>query len=148
MMAGLLLVAVGSALVGSVGVLLNERRRRAPNGLARHPLRSTVNLLGSKWWTVGWLVALGAWVLHVGALSLAPLSTVQAVISGGLVLPGAPVRHSRHRDQAPRPPCLNPSDAARRPVNADRAATDARRVLTPPHGACGSVPRSWGRELV
>jgi drug/metabolite transporter (DMT)-like permease len=34
---------------------------------------------------VGWLVALGAWLLHVGALSLAPLSIVQAVISGGLV---------------------------------------------------------------
>jgi hypothetical protein len=31
MIAGLLL-AVGSALVGSVGVLLNERRRRAPTG--------------------------------------------------------------------------------------------------------------------
>jgi len=28
----------------------------------------------SRWWTVGWLVALGAWLLHVGALSLAPLS--------------------------------------------------------------------------
>jgi hypothetical protein len=34
---------------------------------------------------VGWLVALGAWLLHVAALSLAPLSVVQAVISGGLV---------------------------------------------------------------
>jgi drug/metabolite transporter (DMT)-like permease len=34
---------------------------------------------------VGWLVALGAWLLHVGALSLASLSIVQAVISGGLV---------------------------------------------------------------
>ena len=31
------------------------------------------------------LVALGAWCLHVGALALAPLSLVQAVISGGLV---------------------------------------------------------------
>lgn len=35
---------------------------------------------------VGWLVALGAWLLHVGALSLAPLPTMQAVFSGGLVL--------------------------------------------------------------
>ena len=34
---------------------------------------------------MGWLVALGAWVLHVGALSLASLSSVQAVIFGGLV---------------------------------------------------------------
>jgi drug/metabolite transporter (DMT)-like permease len=31
------------------------------------------------------MVAIVAWVLHVGALSLAPLSIVQAVLSGGLV---------------------------------------------------------------
>ncbi len=85
MIAGLLL-AVGCALAGSVGVLLKQRGAvAAPTVLARHPLRSAINLFGSKWWTVGWLVALGAWLLHVGALSLAPLSTVQAVISGGLV---------------------------------------------------------------
>jgi drug/metabolite transporter (DMT)-like permease len=30
-------------------------------------------------------VAVGAWLLHVGALALAPLSIVQAVLSGGLV---------------------------------------------------------------
>jgi drug/metabolite transporter (DMT)-like permease len=34
---------------------------------------------------VGWLVALVAWVMHVIALSLAPLSSVQAILSGGLV---------------------------------------------------------------
>jgi drug/metabolite transporter (DMT)-like permease len=34
---------------------------------------------------VGWIVAIVAWGLHVGALSLAPLSIVQAVLSGGLV---------------------------------------------------------------
>jgi drug/metabolite transporter (DMT)-like permease len=85
MIAGLLL-AVGSALAGSAGMLLKQRGAvAAPTVLARHPLRSAINLFGSKWWTVGWLVALGAWLLHVGALSLAPLSTVQAVISAGLV---------------------------------------------------------------
>ena len=31
------------------------------------------------------LVALGAWVFHVAALAMAPLSIVQAVIAGGLV---------------------------------------------------------------
>jgi drug/metabolite transporter (DMT)-like permease len=85
MIAGLVL-AVGSALAGSVGVLFKQRGAvAAPTVLARHPLRSAINLFRSKWWTVGWIVALGAWLLHVGALSLAPLSTVQAVISGGLV---------------------------------------------------------------
>ena len=85
MIAGLLL-AVGCALAGSVSVLLKQRGAvAAPTVLARHPVRSAINLFRSKWWTVGWLVALGAWLLHVGALSLASLSIVQAVISGGLV---------------------------------------------------------------
>ena len=85
MIAGVLL-AVGCALTGSVAVLLKQCGAvAAPTVLARHPLRSAINLFSSKWWTVGWLVALGAWLLHVGALSLASLSLVQAVISAGLV---------------------------------------------------------------
>ncbi len=81
-----LLLAAGCAQAGSIGVLLKQRGAvAAPTVLARHPLRSAINLFGSKWWTVGWLVALGAWLLHVGALSLASLSLVQATISGGLV---------------------------------------------------------------
>jgi drug/metabolite transporter (DMT)-like permease len=39
----------------------------------------------SKWFLVGWIVSVVAWGLHVAALSLASLSTVQAVMSGGLV---------------------------------------------------------------
>ena len=35
--------------------------------------------------SVGWIVAIIAWGLHVGALSLAALSIVQAVLCGGLV---------------------------------------------------------------
>jgi drug/metabolite transporter (DMT)-like permease len=66
-------------------LLKTTRAVAAPTALARCPVRSAVGLFRSKWWTAGWLVALGAWLLHVGALSLAPLSTVQAVISGGLV---------------------------------------------------------------
>ena len=85
MIAGLLL-ALGCALAGSVSVLLKQRGAvTAPTVLARYPVRSAVGLFQSKWWTMGWLVALGAWLLHVGALSLASLSSVQAVISGGLV---------------------------------------------------------------
>ena len=85
MIAGLLL-AVGCALAGSVAVLLKQRGAvAAPVVVARRPVASAIGLFGSKWWTVGWLVALGAWLLHVGALSLVSLSTVQAVISGGLV---------------------------------------------------------------
>ena len=51
----------------------------------KHPLRSAIGLFRSRWFAVGMLVALVAWLLHVGALALAPLSVVQAVIAGGLV---------------------------------------------------------------
>jgi drug/metabolite transporter (DMT)-like permease len=59
---------------------------RAPDVQWAHPLRSGAALFRSKWFAVGMLVALGAWILHVAALALAPLSTVQAVICGGLVM--------------------------------------------------------------
>jgi drug/metabolite transporter (DMT)-like permease len=60
--------------------------RRAPDVEWAHPLRSGAALFKSKWFAIGMLVALGAWILHVAALALAPLSTVQAVICGGLVM--------------------------------------------------------------
>jgi hypothetical protein len=48
-------------------------------------LRSAADLFRTPAWTIGLAIAVGAWALHVGALALAPLSVVQAVISGGLV---------------------------------------------------------------
>ena len=58
----------------------------APDVEMRHPLRSAADLFRSKWWTIGWLVAVVAFLAHVGALALLPLSTAQAVLSGGFVL--------------------------------------------------------------
>jgi drug/metabolite transporter (DMT)-like permease len=85
MIAGILLAGV-SALGTNLGFLLEHRGARDARPIeARHPLRSAASLFRSKWWCIGWLVALAAWLLHVGALSLAPLSLVQAVICGGLV---------------------------------------------------------------
>jgi len=52
----------------------------------RHPLRSAVSLWSQRWFAIGMLVGFIAWVLHVGAIALAPLSVVQVVLSGGLVL--------------------------------------------------------------
>jgi hypothetical protein len=51
----------------------------------RHPLRSATDLFRQRWFAVGWILALFAWGLHIEALALAPLSSVQAVLSGGLV---------------------------------------------------------------
>jgi drug/metabolite transporter (DMT)-like permease len=85
MVAGLGL-ALGSALGTSVAFLFKQRGALlAPAVRARHPLRSAVGLFRSRWFSLGWAVAVAAWGLHVGALALAPLSVVQAVLSGGLV---------------------------------------------------------------
>jgi drug/metabolite transporter (DMT)-like permease len=81
-----LALALACAVATSVSFLLKHRGAvLAPPVRVRHPLRSAIDLFGSKWFAVGWIVAVGAWVLHVGALTLAPLSIVQAVLSGGLV---------------------------------------------------------------
>jgi drug/metabolite transporter (DMT)-like permease len=81
-----ILLAVLCAFVTNVGFLLKHRGACvAPPVSLKHPLASAIGLFRSKWFTIGMLVALGAWFLHVGALVLAPLSIVQAVISGGLV---------------------------------------------------------------
>jgi drug/metabolite transporter (DMT)-like permease len=81
-----LTLALACALGTSVSFLLKHRGAvAAPPVRVRHPLRSAADLFHSRWFAVGWLVAVGAWVLHVGALALAPLSVVQAVLSAGLV---------------------------------------------------------------
>jgi drug/metabolite transporter (DMT)-like permease len=81
-----ILLALLCALATNVGFLLKHRGAcAAPDVSLKHPVRSAVGLFGSKWFAVGMLVAGGAWGFHVGALALAPLSVVQAVIAGGLV---------------------------------------------------------------
>jgi drug/metabolite transporter (DMT)-like permease len=86
MTAGLVL-ALGSALATNVAFLLKQRGAvSAPPVRMRHPVGSALGLFRSRVFALGWAVALVAWGLHVGALALAPLSIVQAVLSGGLVL--------------------------------------------------------------
>jgi hypothetical protein len=84
-------VGLGLALLtafGSIAGFLYKFRgaRQAPDVELRHPLRSTVELFRSPVYTLGIAIALGSWGLHVGALALAPISLVQSVIAGGLVL--------------------------------------------------------------
>jgi drug/metabolite transporter (DMT)-like permease len=81
-----ILLSLACALATNLGFLYKHRGAcAAPDVTIRRPLASAAGLFRSKWFTIGMLVAIGAWVLHVGALALAPLSLVQAVISGGLV---------------------------------------------------------------
>lgn len=73
---------------GSVAGFLYKFRgaRQAPSVQLRHPWRSTVELFRSPLYSLGIAIALGSWGFHVGALALAPISLVQSVIAGGLVL--------------------------------------------------------------
>ncbi len=81
-----LMLAVAAAVATNLAFLFKHRGAvLAPPIEVRHPLRSAVGLFRSRWFAVGWSVAVVAWILHVGALALAPLSIVQAVLSGGLV---------------------------------------------------------------
>jgi drug/metabolite transporter (DMT)-like permease len=83
---GLVLAGV-AALVTQVGFLLRHRGAvEAPDVDMRRPLRSAAALFRSKWWTIGYALAIVAYACHVGALALAAMSLVQAVLAGGLVL--------------------------------------------------------------
>jgi drug/metabolite transporter (DMT)-like permease len=82
-----LLLALCCSVVALLGFLFKQRGAvDAPAVQWRHPIRSTAALFANRWWTLGIIVATGAWVFHVAALSLAPISLVQSVIAGGLVL--------------------------------------------------------------
>ena len=50
------------------------------------PVASSLSLFRSRWYLLGMAIAMGSWGFHVGALALAPISLVQSVIAGGLVL--------------------------------------------------------------
>jgi drug/metabolite transporter (DMT)-like permease len=81
-----ILLALFCAFATNVGFLLKHRGAcAAPDVSLKHPVASAIGLFRSKWFALGMLVALGAWVFHVAALAMAPLSIVQAVIAGGLV---------------------------------------------------------------
>jgi multidrug transporter EmrE-like cation transporter len=82
-----LLFALATAITSIVGFLLKYRGAdESPAVTVRNPVRSSLALFRSRWYTIGIIVATASWGLHVAALSLAPISIVQSVIAGGLVL--------------------------------------------------------------
>jgi hypothetical protein len=81
-----LVCALLSALGTNLAFLFKHRGAvAAPDVDMRHPVRSAIDLFRSRWWSIGWGVAVVAFALHVAALTLAPLSIGQAVLAGGLV---------------------------------------------------------------
>jgi drug/metabolite transporter (DMT)-like permease len=81
------LLALACALTTNVGFLLKHRGAcEAPAVDMRRPLHSAKALFASRFFAIGMLVAAGAWIFHVAAMAVAPLSLVQSVLAGGVVL--------------------------------------------------------------
>ncbi|HTU31195.1 MAG TPA: hypothetical protein VMF07_17525 [Solirubrobacteraceae bacterium] len=82
-----ILLALACALATNVGFLFKHRGAcQAPAVDYLHPLRSARALFSCKTFAFGFAIATGAWGFHVAAMSMAPLTIVQSVLAGGVVL--------------------------------------------------------------
>ena len=80
-------LALAASLALNVGYLLQHSGLvEAPAISLRRPAATVRALVASRAWVAGLAVATGGWALHIGALSKAPLSVVQAFVAGGLAL--------------------------------------------------------------
>ena len=79
-------LAAAVALMTNLASLLKHRgcQHTQPVSMSR-PLATLRGLAASPWFAAGWGLAGVAWLAHVAALSLAPISIVQAVLAGGAV---------------------------------------------------------------
>src|SRR3954453_1201117 len=84
-----ILLALACAFVSNLGFFFKQRGAcEVAKVDIRHPLRSAKSLFSSKWFAIGMVVATSAWVFHVAALAVAPISVVQVVLAAGVVLIG------------------------------------------------------------
>jgi hypothetical protein len=82
-----ILLALACALATNIGFLYKHRGAcSAPPVDIRRPVWTAARLFGARLFAIGMAIATGAWLFHVAAMSLAPLSMVQAVLAGGVVL--------------------------------------------------------------
>ena len=155
----------------SLGFLYKHRGAvESPAVELRRPVRSSLALFRSRWYTLGIVDRdRRRWGLHVAALSLAPISLVQSVIAGGLVLltvtadrlfahtsPGAsgsasalaaarprvPRGDARgHRRRAPTPTTRRPTGRLLRRSSAPRWPRGRRRPRRPRSRRRCSAPR-------
>ncbi len=83
---GILLAAL-CALATNVGFLYKHRGAcAAPAVNVRRPIKCARSLSASPLFAIGMAIATGAWIFHVAAMAFAPLSLVQSVLAGGVVL--------------------------------------------------------------
>jgi S-formylglutathione hydrolase FrmB len=98
--AGGLVLALASAAALNWGYYAQHGAVAAlPPLSVRKPLRSLAALFGNRRWLVGFWTGIAGWALYVVALTLAPLSLVQACAAGGLAILAAlaGVRSRRER---------------------------------------------------
>ncbi|MEA2197996.1 MAG: hypothetical protein QOJ25_2047, partial [Solirubrobacteraceae bacterium] len=75
------------ALATNVGFIYKHRGcAAAPAVDVTRPFKTTRSLYASRWFAIGMGVAVVAWLFHVAAMAVAPLSVVQPVLAGGVVL--------------------------------------------------------------
>ena len=75
-----LALALAAALVLNIGFFVQHGATNAMRSLSlRHPFRSVRLLVTSRQWMLGYATGWVGWGIYIAALSLAPLSLVQAV---------------------------------------------------------------------
>lgn len=80
-----LILTLASACALNVGYLIEHSvASQLPALSFRHPLRAARMLLSRRRWLAGFATEAAGWLLYVAALSLAPLSLVQATAAGGI----------------------------------------------------------------
>ncbi len=82
---GIALALVAAVMTNLASLLKHRGCQRVPPIQMSRPLQSVRALAGSRWFTAGWVLAAAAWLIHVAALSMAPISLVQSVLAGGAV---------------------------------------------------------------
>src|SRR3954463_4853113 len=84
-----ILLALVCAFVSNLGFFFKHRgASECAKVDIRHPFKTTRALYSSKWFAIGMAIATSAWIFHVAALAMAPISVVQVVLAGGVVMIG------------------------------------------------------------
>ena len=82
-----ILFACLSALAANLGFFYKHRgANEAPDIDVRRLVSTGLTLWKSRWFAIGMLMGAVGWVFHTAALAVAPLSVVQVVLAGGIVL--------------------------------------------------------------
>jgi hypothetical protein len=79
--------ALACGLTTNLGFLYKHRGVcAAPAVDFRRPFWSARQLFSSRLCAIGMIVACVSWIFHIGAMAMVPLSVVQAVLAGGVVM--------------------------------------------------------------